>query len=483
MSKSPYIPPEVKAYIEQYKIEDIIKDAVNTILSQKPADPYTTFSQYFGKLSTPVIELDEVTGLEILNNELKPTIQLIFTVQFKNQKLHFNSPLYFSQAFPEQEIFYDDEQKNMKQAIQEIEKVSLQLRGKKSKDQKQVDDTLMKYLTEHPNRINVIQQISFSLLSLHAHFMNQSLSKLLCQQFNTQEVKTPKIFVNLLQGSKVVGSKCKIYKFLLICDGEGAVQKIQNVVNNVKKTIISGKKGEAGLQYYQDGTFICPGDTIPDNIKIIEQAIDAAQLKDQVQLGLVWLAELFYVPEEKKYDLDNPKKLLDADQLIDYYFKLCQEKPIIVYLEDPIHHSDIVGWTKITNKFKDSKVKLGSRRLYSNIEKAKKHCEILTLQTNPELTEQQINQMNNERINLDYIYKPLYEYNTFTELQNHLTYLISKKSSLQFIIGDSLVDTEDSYFVDIAFSLPNSNINIGPPIKFEKIIKYNKFLKLCHESD
>lgn len=33
MSKSPYIPPEVKAYIEQYKIEDIIKDAVNTILS------------------------------------------------------------------------------------------------------------------------------------------------------------------------------------------------------------------------------------------------------------------------------------------------------------------------------------------------------------------------------------------------------------------------------------------------------------------
>jgi enolase len=44
MSKSPYIPPEVKAYIEQYKIEEIIKDAVNSILTQKPTDPYTTFS-------------------------------------------------------------------------------------------------------------------------------------------------------------------------------------------------------------------------------------------------------------------------------------------------------------------------------------------------------------------------------------------------------------------------------------------------------
>ncbi|CAK92439.1 unnamed protein product (macronuclear) [Paramecium tetraurelia] len=482
MSKS-QVPPEVKAYIDEYKMEDVIKDAVNTILSQKPADPYTTFSQYFGKLSTPVIELEDISGLEMLNNELKTSIQLIFTVQFKNQKLQYKSPLQFSQSYPEQEIFYDDEQKNMKQAIQEIEKVSHQLKGMKSKEQKEVDEILLKYLSEHPNRINVIQQISFSLLPLHAHFMNQRLTQLLRQQFNTQEIKTPKLFVNLLQGSKVVASKCKIYKFLLICEGEGALQKIQNVVNNVKKTIISGKKGEAGLQFYQDGTFICPGDTIPDNLKIIEQAIEAAQLKDHVQLGLVWLAELFYVPEEKKYDLDNPKKLLDADQLIDYYFKLCQEKPIIVYLEDPIHHTDIVGWTKITNKFKDSKVKLGSRRLYSNIDKAKKHCEILSQQTNPELSEQQITQMNNERIHLDYMYKPLYEYNTFTELYNHLSYLISKKSSLQIIIGDSLVDTEDSYFVDVAFSLPNSNINIGPPLKYEKIIKYNKFLKLCHESD
>lgn len=34
------------------------------------------------------------------------------------------------------------------------------------------------------------------------------------------------MFVNLLQGSKVVGSKCKVYKFLLICEGEGSMPKI-----------------------------------------------------------------------------------------------------------------------------------------------------------------------------------------------------------------------------------------------------------------
>lgn len=61
--------------------------------------------------------------------------------------------------------------------------------------------------------------------------------------------------------------------------------------------------------------------------------------------------------------------------MIDYYFKLCSDKPIISYIEDPLYHGDFVGWNKLMNKFKDTKVKIGSRRLYQNIEKAKKHCE------------------------------------------------------------------------------------------------------------
>jgi enolase len=32
-------------------------------------------------------------------------------------------------------------------------------------------------------------------------------------------------------------------------------------------------------------------------------------------------------------------------------------------------------------------VKIGSRRLYSNLDKAKKHCEVITAQTNPDLNE------------------------------------------------------------------------------------------------
>jgi len=40
-------------------------------------------------------------------------------------------------------------------------------------------------------------------------------------------------------------------------------------------------------------------------------------------------------------------------------------------VEDPLAEEDVEGWRKLLLKFKDSKVELGSRRLYSNMKKLK----------------------------------------------------------------------------------------------------------------
>lgn len=60
------------------------------------------------------------------------------------------------------------------------------------------------------------------------------------------------------------------------------------------------------------------------------------------------MADNFYVPDQKKYELENPKALLDTDQLIDYYFKLSTDKPIITYFEDPVFLEDQAAWLKVT---------------------------------------------------------------------------------------------------------------------------------------
>jgi enolase len=53
-----------------------------------------------------------------------------------------------------------------------------------------------------------------------------------------------------------------------------------------------------------DGTFICPVDTIMDNLKIVEDAINATVgAKDHLKIGLSWQADTLFAPDTKKYEL------------------------------------------------------------------------------------------------------------------------------------------------------------------------------------
>lgn len=101
------------------------------------------------------------------------------------------------------------------------------------------------------------------------------------------------------------------------------------------------------MKFHTDGTFICPADTINDNLKIVEDAIVSTNNKDRFTIGISWMADNFYVPEQKKYELENPKALLDTDQLVEFLFKLASDKPLISYYEDPVFGDDQVAWGKI----------------------------------------------------------------------------------------------------------------------------------------
>ena len=76
------------------------------------------------------------------------------------------------------------------------------------------------------------------------------------------------------------------------------------------------------MKILNDNSFICPFDTILDNIKLLDDAIVQNNLKDIVKIGLGWAADNFYFADQKRYELENPnpKNYLDADQLVIIYF-------------------------------------------------------------------------------------------------------------------------------------------------------------------
>lgn len=109
--------------------------------------------------------------------------------------------------------------------------------------------------------------------------------------------------INCLQGGKAIGSKCKVFKYLLVAKNVSDPNLLQTAVQGVRKAIVSGKGGEAALKITPDGTFICPLDTIMDNLKIVEDAIVASGGKEHLGVGLSWQADSLYSPDTKKYEL------------------------------------------------------------------------------------------------------------------------------------------------------------------------------------
>ena len=180
-----------------------------------------------------------------------------------------------------------------------------------------------------------------------SRLLHQPVHTVFSQLFNAPEPKM-RVCINCLQGSKLVNSKCKAFKFMLICDDLVDPSSITNVIQSIRKAIVSGKGGEAALKYSPDGTFICPADTIIDNLKIVDEAIaaNAGNSKDKISVGISWMSDNFYNPDQKKYELENPKALLDLDQLIEYYFKLATDRPSITYMEDGVFSEDVLGWNR-----------------------------------------------------------------------------------------------------------------------------------------
>jgi enolase len=102
-----------------------------------------------------------------------------------------------------------------------------------------------------------------------------------------------------------------VYKFLLLIEKYESAKELFDIsfeiTHNIKKTICSGKGGEAALKFYNDGTFICTVDSIADNIKMIEEAILKTKYKDNVKIGLNFMANNLYLEDKKVYEMENPK--------------------------------------------------------------------------------------------------------------------------------------------------------------------------------
>lgn len=85
---------EIEAYLNEHHLQSFLGDAVNTVVKERPKDPFVRLAEVLRASSQTSREIQGVKGRQILNSEALPALQVeISTIQvntsLKNRQLFF----------------------------------------------------------------------------------------------------------------------------------------------------------------------------------------------------------------------------------------------------------------------------------------------------------------------------------------------------------------------------------------------------------
>ncbi len=133
---------------------------------------------------------------------------------------------------------------------------------------------------------------------------------------------------------------------------------------------------------------------------MLEDAINSTGVntsdKKYLQIGINADSQAFYIEEQNRYDIEGPKNLFDQTMLADWFVKMAQDHPLLVYIEDPFADGDIVGYQKILRRFKNTQVRIGVKNWFgSDLESIQDFTQMIQIESDSdgskeELTEEEM---------------------------------------------------------------------------------------------
>ena len=188
------------------------------------------------------------------------------------------------------------------------------------------------------------------------------------------------------------------------------------------------------------------------------------------------------------------KKPLNSEEIIDFYLKLCNEHPLLLYLEEPLAENDKDGWAKLTEKFDNEKPNITISKkveLYKVIEEPK-----LVLNENEEEKKEEDKkeeekeenkegeEKENEALNLPYncvTYK-LGDLKVITDMLRDIEEIKKDNENMKVNLWEYDHESEQTSIIDIGFGIRADNIILnGFTMDKQKLLKLNKFIELIND--
>ena len=264
---------------------------------------------------------------------------------------------------------------------------------------------------------------------------------------------------NIINGGSHANNNIDFQEYMIIPIGfdsfAEALRAASEVYHNLKKILADmGETTALG----DEGGF---APNLKDNeepIQIIIQAIEKAGYKPEEQIVIALdVASSEFCTEDGKYELKSENRVVNSEELVEYYSKLCNKYPI-VSIEDGLSEDDWDGWKMMTEKI-GSVVQLVGDDLFV---------------TNKAILAEGIK----KGVANSILIKPN-QIGTVSETMQ--TVRLAQRNGYSCVMSHRSGESEDSFIADFAVALNTGQIKTGSTARGERTAKYNRLLEIERE--
>ena len=327
--------------------------------------------------------------------------------------------------------------------------------GMDANDQALIDRTMIELDgTTNKSNLGANAILGVSMANFKASAINKG--KPLYRYFGEGN-KIPRPMMNIINGGAHADNSLDFQEYMII-PMKNTIKETLQVASEVFHTLKKILK-ERGLatSVGDEGGFAPNLNSNEEGFMLIQEAILKAGYTPGVDVNMAIdvAASEFY--QDGKYYLKGENRVLDTNELINYYEELINKYPIIS-IEDPVDENDWEGFTLITEKLGNRIQLVGDDLFVTNKEYLQKGIE---------------NKAGNA------ILLKVNQIGTLTETFE--TIELARAYNYKTIISHRSGETEDTLIADMAVGLNLGQIKTGSISRTDRICKYNELLRIEEE--
>lgn len=321
-------------------------------------------------------------------------------------------------------------------------------------------DKLLVDLDGTPNKAklggNAILSVSQAVLEASAASYQMPIYAYVQAKYQTNKSSVmPTPIFNVINGGKHGAGNLDFQEFHIIPSVRKtyheALQCGQEIYYSLKKVLaFRGAIHSVG----DEGGFTPNLFTNMDALEIIMEAIGATkyQFAKDLFLGLDVAAAFFY--KNGKYTIKDKAQPFSRNEFIEYYVDLNNNYHLFS-LEDPLYQEDWEGWASLTRSIGKNTIIVGDDLLCTNSQRVKKAisqkaCSAILVKPN--------------------------QAGTISEVVEVIQ--LAKNADWRIIVSHRSGETNDDFIADFAVGIGADYIKFGAPARGERIVKYNRLLKI-----